>query len=139
MEIVAPEEVETVAGRGVVGVVDGVRVWVGKSGLPGRGGAGGASARYLQELGALEDQAKTAFMAGWEGEVRGVLAVSDSPRARFGWRPSQRLVSMKIGVALLTGDNARSAAVMAGRLGIGRVKADVHARRQGPGTGADEG
>ena len=123
VEIVTPEEVETVAGRGAVGVVDGVRVWVGKTDLLTEGGLEPTGAQ-LEVMGKLEDQAKTVFLAGWEGEVRGVLAVSDTLRATSAETVS-RLRLMKIAVALITGDNARSASVVASQLGIYDVKAGV--------------
>ena len=117
------EEVEVVAGRGVVGVVEGVRVWVGKPDFLAEAGLQ-AGSDHLERLQSLEDEAKTAFLAGWEGEVRGVLGVSDSLRPSAGEAVSH-LREMNTSVALLTGDNARSAAVMAGRLGIDQVKANV--------------
>ncbi len=123
VSIVTPEETETVAGLGVVGVVDGVRVWVGKSKFLSDSGLQG-DVRYLETIEALEDQAKTVFVAGWDGQVQGVLAVSDSLRPTSAETVS-RLRSMEIDVALLTGDNARSAAVVAERLGIENVKAGV--------------
>lgn len=123
VEIVPVGQVETVAGRGMMGVVDGVRVWVGKPGFLAEAGLS-AGNEHLEVMEALEDQAKTVFVAGWEGQVRGVLAVSDSPRATSVATVSQ-LQAMDISVALLTGDNARSAAAMADRLGITDVSADV--------------
>ena len=123
VEIVSPEDVETAAGRGVVGVVDGVRVWVGKADFLAEAGLD-ATDRQREVMGRLEDQAKTVFVAGWEGKVRGVLAVSDSLRPTSGETVS-RLRSMRIAVALITGDNARSASVVAAQLGIDDVKAGV--------------
>ena len=123
VEIVIPEEVETVAGRGVVGMVDGVRVWVGKPDFVTEAGLE-ATGPHLELMETLEGQAKTVFVAGWEGEVRGVLAVSDSLRPTSAETVS-RLRSMDIDVALITGDNARSASVVAARLGIDDVKAGV--------------
>ena len=111
------------AGQGVAGVVDGVQVWVGKPGFladaglrPGPG--------HLETMKELEEEAKTVFLAGWEGEVRGVLAVSDSPRPTAAEALS-RLREMGVALALLTGDNVGSASVMGRRLGIDQVKADV--------------
>ncbi len=118
-----PEQVEEMAGQGVAGVVDGVQVWVGKPGFladaglrPGPG--------HLETMKELEEEAKTVFLAGWEGEVRGVLAVSDSPRPTAAEALS-RLREMGVALALLTGDNVGSASVMGRRLGIDQVKADV--------------
>ncbi len=123
VQIVTPEEVETVAGRGVVGVVEGVRVWVGKTDFLADAGLETTDGQR-EVIGTLEDQAKTVFVAGWEDEVRGVLAVSDSLRPTSEETVS-RLRSMKVSVGMLTGDNARSASVVAGRLGIDKVKAGV--------------
>ena len=123
VEIVSPDEVETVPGRGVVGVVDGVRVWVGKPDFLADAGLE-VSADHLQTMRALEDEAKTAFLAGWDGDIRGVLAVSDTLRSTAAEAIS-RLREMDVTLALLTGDNARSASVMGQRLGIDQVKADV--------------
>ncbi len=123
VELVTPEEVGVVAGRGVVGVVDGQRVWVGKTDYLAEVGLEAQKA-HLEALAAWEDQAKTAFLAGWAGEVRGVLAVSDSPRPTSG-ETVARLQELKIDVALLTGDNVRSATVVAEGLGIDNVKAGV--------------
>lgn len=123
VRIVTPEESEAVAGLGMVGVVDGVRVWVGKWQFLSDAGLA-SNNRYQDVIEELEDQAKTVFVAGWEGEVRGVLAVSDSLRPTSAATVS-RLRSMEIDVALLTGDNARSASVVAGQLGIENVKAGV--------------
>ncbi len=123
VEIVSPSEVETVPGRGVVGMVNGVRVVVGKPDFLAEAGLD-AGADHRQTMRAWEDEAKTAFLAGWEGEVRGVLAVSDTARSTAAEAIS-RLRKMDVKLALLTGDNARSASVMGRRLGIDQVKADV--------------
>ncbi|MDE0132798.1 MAG: heavy metal translocating P-type ATPase [bacterium] len=118
-----PEQVEEVAGRGVWGRVDGVEVWVGKPGFLADAGLKSDSA-WREAIKELEAEAKTVFLAGWEGEVRGVLAVSDSPRPTAAAALS-RLRKMGITLALLTGDNLGSASVMGRRLGIDQVKADV--------------
>ncbi|MCE2527196.1 MAG: copper-translocating P-type ATPase [Actinomycetia bacterium] len=117
------EQVEEKAGRGVTGVVDGIQVWVGKPGFLADAGLDPETS-HLETMRGLEEEAKTVFMAGWEGEIRGVLAVSDSPRPTAGDALSQ-LREMGVELALLTGDNLGSASVMGRRLGIDQVKADV--------------
>ena len=123
VELATPEQVEVTAGRGVTGIVDGVQVWVGKldflaeSGLVDIDGHVETAARW-------EDRAMTAFFAGWKGRVRGVLAVSDTPRPTSA-ETVDRLRLMKVAVALFTGDNARSASVIGDRLGIETVAADL--------------
>jgi cation-transporting ATPase V len=62
--------------------------------------------------------------AGWLGEVRGVLAVADTlkPGAR---EQIERLHAMGLEVAMLTGDNATTAAAIAASAGIDRSLAEV--------------
>ena len=73
---------------------------------------------------ALEDEDKTAVYAGWDGEVRGVLAAADT--LKEGARQAiDRLRSLGLEVAMITGDNGRTAQAIAGALGIDRVLADV--------------
>jgi Cu+-exporting ATPase len=67
---------------------------------------------------------RTAIVAGWDGEIRGVIVVADAVKPtsadavaalrRLGLRP-----------VLLTGDNARAAHAVAAQVGIDDVIADV--------------
>ena len=123
VEVVVPEEVEVVAGRGVTGIVEGLQVWVGKLDYLAESGLADTHG-YAKTAAGWAEQARTAFFAGWEGRVQGVLAVSDTPRATSA-ETVDHLRSMKVAVALFTGDNARSASVMGDRLGIETVAADL--------------
>jgi P-type E1-E2 ATPase len=72
----------------------------------------------------LERDAKTVVWVGWDGEVRGVLAVAD--RLKEGAREQvARLHAMGLEVAMLTGDNATTASAIAARAGIDRALAEV--------------
>jgi copper-transporting P-type ATPase V len=72
----------------------------------------------------LERQGRTVVWAGWAGEVRGVLAVADTLK-RGAREQVERLHGMGLGVAMLTGDNATTAAAIAADAGIDRVLAEV--------------
>jgi cation-transporting ATPase V len=72
----------------------------------------------------LEQDAKTVVLAGWDGEVRGVLAVADTLKDGAADLVA-RLHGMGLEVAMLTGDNDRTAQAIAGRVGIDRVLAEV--------------
>jgi cation-transporting ATPase V len=72
----------------------------------------------------LEKDGKTAVFAGWDGEVRGVLAVADTLKDDA-TDVVTRLHGMGLEVAMLTGDNARTAQAIAQRVGIDRVLAEV--------------
>jgi len=115
--------VESFAGMGVRGEVDGVEVVVGKSKLAADRGLVVGS-KWEAELERLEGEARTAFLAGWEGEVRGVIAVADQVREEAG-AALGRLAADGIETAMITGDNRRTAERIADQLGIDRVIAEV--------------
>ena len=114
---------EAVAGHGVRAQVDDARVWVGSRKLAAE--AGLVLAEQLDDAAErLEGDGKTAVFAGWDGEIRGVLAVADTLKedARG---VVERLHGMGLEVAMITGDNARTAEAIAAQVGIDRVLAEV--------------
>jgi P-type E1-E2 ATPase len=114
-----------------VGTVDGARVIVGKAKLAADQGLIVAD-RWLDELARIESEGRTAFVAGWDGEARGVIGVADVVRdtARSA---ITRLSEMGIDTAMITGDNKRTSEAIARQVGIARVMAEVL-----PGDKADE-
>jgi Cu+-exporting ATPase len=80
-------------------------------------------------LGRLEEEGKTAMIVATDGRVRGVVAVADTvkPSAKS---TIEALKNMGIQVVMLTGDNSRTAAAIAYRLGIERFVADVLPRQK---------
>jgi cation-transporting ATPase V/Cu+-exporting ATPase len=123
IELAFPEHVESVAGRGVIGTIDGVEVAVGKPKLMADRGLAVAD-RHLAALEDLERAGKTAFLAGWDGETRGVLAVADGIRPTAPHTIAQ-LHEMGTETVMLTGDNRRTADAIAARVGIDTVLAEV--------------
>ena len=111
------------AGLGVSGTVDGTRVIVGKEKLVADAGLL-IPERYSAAMERLEGEAKTTFLAGWEGEVRGVIAVADSLKPTAVTAVTE-LKKMGVEVAMLTGDNRRTADAIASQVGIERVLAEV--------------
>ncbi len=73
---------------------------------------------------ALEEQGRTAVFAGWAGSVRGVLGVADvlKDNAR---EVVRQMHDMGLEVAMITGDNRRTAEAIAEEVGIQRVLAEV--------------
>jgi copper-transporting P-type ATPase V len=111
------------AGRGARADVDGSTVWVGRDKL--MADAGLLMPAALEDvIERLEKDGKTAVFAGWDGEVRGVLAVADTLKDGAPQLVA-RLHAMGLEVAMLTGDNARTAQAIAERVGIDRVLAEV--------------
>jgi copper-transporting P-type ATPase V len=74
--------------------------------------------------GELQGAGRTVVLVAWDGRVRGAIGVADTPKPEA--RPVvDELHRMGFQVALLTGDNARTAAAVAGELGIERVLSEV--------------
>jgi copper-transporting P-type ATPase V len=114
---------QALAGRGARAEVDGAIVWVGRAKFMADAGLlmPGAIEEVVERL---QEAGKTAVFAGWDGEVRGVLAVADTLKDDAAELVA-RLHGMGLEVAMLTGDNARTAQAIAGRVGIDRVLAEV--------------
>jgi cation-transporting ATPase V len=114
---------QALAGRGARADVDGTTVWVGRRKLLADAGLL-LPAALEDEAEQLEEDGKTAVFAGWDGEVRGLLAVADTLKDGAA-ELVERLHAMGLEAAMLTGDNARTAQAIAGRVGIDRVLAEV--------------
>ena len=100
-----------------------VTVWVGRRKL-----AADAGLLVPQALEAaaerLEQAGRTAVLVGWQGEARGVLAVADTLKDGAAELVG-RLHGMGLEVAMLTGDNQRTAQAIAAAVGMDRVLAEV--------------
>jgi copper-transporting P-type ATPase V len=117
------DDFQALAGRGARAEVAGAVVWVGHRKL--LADAGLLVPAALEDAAErLEEDGKTAVLAGWDGEARGVLAVADTLKDDAAELVG-RLHAMGLEVAMLTGDNARTAAAIARRVGIDRVLAEV--------------
>jgi Cd2+/Zn2+-exporting ATPase len=121
--VVPAEEVEAFPGRGIRGLVEGRRVWVGNQGLMRETGATHGPA-LKSRIEALEAQGKSVVVVGAE-DLLGLIAVADAVR------PSARRVVedlQRSGIphlVMLTGDNARVAKAVAAAVGISEWRADL--------------
>ena len=110
-------------GLGVEGIVDGHGVQVGRPALMADWGL-----RVPAELdaarAAAEGKGRTAVLAAWDGEVRGLLVVADTVKPTS----AEAIASLKaLGLrpVLLTGDNEATARAVAAEVGIDEVTAEV--------------
>ncbi len=117
-----PESFEAVAGQGVKARINGTDVLVGTRRMMEQ--AGVDASQHLEIMDEFEQEGKTAMLAAIDGQVAGVLAVADTVREESRQAVSQ-LKAMGIEVAMLTGDNKRTAQAIAGQLEIDRVLAEV--------------
>jgi len=123
VELGRPDKAELITGRGVVGTMDGVEVVVGSAKLAADRGLQ-IPARFEETVAEYARTGHTAFLAGWDGMVRGALAVADSLRPTAIATVAD-LAADGIESVLLTGDNATTAAAIGGQLGIARVESEL--------------
>ncbi|ARP74082.1 heavy metal translocating P-type ATPase [Streptomyces pluripotens] len=114
------EDFQNVPGRGVRGRVDGREVAVGRlaentTDLPEE------LARAARRA---EQEGRTAVVAGWDGRVRGVLAVADAVK-ETSTEAVRELRALGLTPVLLTGDNRTVAEAVAKTVGIDEVIAEV--------------
>jgi Cu+-exporting ATPase len=122
---VAPAAVEgfdSIPGHGVQGRVDGQPVLLGNRRLMQREGIDMVAVQPAMEQ--LEADGKTAMLLAAGGRLVAVIAVADTvkPEAK---EAVAALLSEKVQVIMLSGDNQRTAAAIGRLLGIERVIADV--------------
>jgi Cu+-exporting ATPase len=110
-------------GLGVEGVVDGHGVQVGRPSLM-RDWSLRIPAELESAREAAEQQGRTAVVAAWDGEVRGVLVVADSVKPTSA-EAIASLKSLGLRPVLLTGDNETTARTVGAEVGIDDVIAEV--------------
>ena len=118
-----PSDLESITGLGVVGNVDGHHVVAGTPELVRERGLSGDE-RWADELTEGRRRGHTTFMAGWDGEVRGVIEVADSVRPESAQAVS-RLAELGLKTELVTGDNEETAHLVADEIGISAVYAEA--------------
>jgi Cu2+-exporting ATPase len=117
-----PSRFEAVSGHGLEATVDGRRLAIGNARLLERGGIGADVLSEPAER--LAAEGKTAVYVAADGEPAGLVAAADRirPTAR---RAIAALEELGLEVALISGDNRRTADAVGRDLGIDRVFAEV--------------
>ena len=116
------EKFTAVTGGGVSGTVQGKQIIVGSRKMMRDGGIDIDSTDEVCE--SLESQAKTVMMIAVNGELQGIIAVSDQIKPdsadTITWLKNNGFETV-----MITGDNERTARAVAGKVGITRVIAGV--------------
>jgi cation-transporting ATPase V len=114
---------ESTAGHGVRATVDGTAVSVGRRKLMADHGLA-VPHELDQRIEQLEALGRTAVLVGWDRRARGVLAVADTLKANAP-RVLAALHRLGVEVAMLTGDNARTAGAIAEQAGVDWARGEV--------------
>jgi copper-transporting P-type ATPase V len=112
-----------IPGHGVAGNINGVDVCVGRRSLMFQRGMV-LSRSIEQQVIAVEKQGNTAVLVGWDGKVQGSLGVTDALKYNAREVVGQ-LKDMGLDVAVITGDNERTAQAVTKGLGVDRLLAGV--------------
>lgn len=113
----AADAVTEQAGHGIEGTIDGVKITVGSPRWLDVGDLG-------DQVAALEEQGMTVVIVHREGTPAGAIGVRDELRPEVP-EVVRTLASDRIGVTMLTGDNARTARALAAQAGIDDVRAEL--------------
>lgn len=113
---------EAVTGKGVRGTIDGRDVALGNAAM--MEDLGLDRTPLVAKADALRDEGKTAMFVAVDGKLAGLVAVAD-PVKETTFEAITALHAEGFKVVMVTGDNARTAQAVAGRLGIDEVRADV--------------
>lgn len=111
---------QNLAGKGVVGEVEGDTVLVGRHAAE----VTHADPAVLAAKQRLENDGNTAVLVAWGGRLRGVCAVADTVKPTSA-EAIRELKDLGLEPVLLTGDNRAVAERVAAEVGIDRVHADV--------------
>jgi P-type Cu+ transporter len=117
------DEFEALAGKGVKALVEGKSIVSGNRMLMLELGID-MPQDLLAGASGFEEQGKTALLIAIDKKACAVLAVADKLKDSAPAAIAE-LKKMKLGVVMITGDNARSAAAVAEKLGIDQVLSEV--------------
>lgn len=122
MHIAVASDFDSITGKGVRATVAGRTVLVGTAALLAENGVDTVE---LENIGAdLASAGKTPILAAVDGQPAGAIAVADTVK-NDSVAAIAELRKLGLQVMMLTGDNARTAAVIARQVGVERVLAEV--------------
>ena len=127
-QYLAANDVESVAGRGVHGQVEGHAVALGNAAM--MQALGIPLGEHARQAEALEDAGKTAMYVAVDGVPAGIVGVADRVRETAP-EALRALEGIGLTVVMATGDSPRVAGIVAAALGIGEVHAALGPEEKG--------
>ena len=122
LDLSSPRKFSSIVGKGVSAEIDGQLVLVGSRRLLEENGI--APQSMETEMARLEGEGKTAMLVGARGRVLGVLAVADTIK-EDSLEAIRNLKELGLVMAMITGDNQRTAQAIADKVGITQVMSEV--------------
>ncbi len=122
LELADASEFESVTGMGIKAVVDGREILIGNERL--LGAANIATTALAAEMDRLAEAGRTPMLVAVNGAPAGVVAVADTVKEDSA-AAIAALRALGIRVAMITGDNARTAAAVGREVAVERILAEV--------------
>ena len=126
MEFLPAEDFQALPGRGIEVKIDGHNVLLGNKKLMDERNV---EITLEQESHRLAEEGKTPMYAAIDGKLAGIIAVADVIKPSSS-KAIAALHRMGIEVAMITGDNQRTAQAIARQVGVDRVLAEVPKTRR---------
>ena len=122
LELVEPEMFNSIPGHGVEAKVEGSEILLGNRKLMRERSID--FSRLMTQAEVLEADGKTVMFIALNGQAGGLIAVADTLK-EYSAEAIKRLHKLGLEVAMITGDNRRTAEAIARQVGIDRVLAEV--------------
>jgi Cu+-exporting ATPase len=115
LNLTVPKDFSAIAGKGIQAGIDGKQILVGSPSLIYEQGL--KIDGFKPTLDALQAEAKSVVLVAMDGEVNGIIAIADTVKENSA-HAIQALQEMGLEVAMITGDNQRTAYAIAKEVGI---------------------
>jgi Cu+-exporting ATPase len=122
LEIVGPDSFNSIPGHGVEANIEGAEILLGNRKLMKECGVDFSALMPRAE--ALEADGKTVMFVALNGQAAGLIAVADTLK-EYSVEAVRHLHKLDLEVAMITGDNRRTAEAIARKVGIDRVLAEI--------------
>jgi Cu+-exporting ATPase len=122
LEFKKVEQFEAIPGHGIEVVIDGIKVLIGNKKLMDNRNIDLNELKDKSDV--LAGEGKTPMYVAMEDKLAGIIAVADVVKESSA-KAIKKLQSMGIEVAMITGDNRKTAEAIAKQVGIDRVLAEV--------------
>ena len=122
LSLLKPSAFNALPGFGIAVTIDGKELLLGNEKLMLNHAIGLGS--FAETSHTLAEQGKTPMYIAMDGELAGIIAVADTVKASSA-AAIKKLRGMGIEIAMITGDNKRTAQAIANQVGIDRVLSEV--------------